>query len=87
MLAFGLVGTVLIGPNGHAIEVFWTCLAMGGYMLFGLWRGLRWTVLGAAVTALSLLAYFCLTPWFNLVMAAAAGGALLLGGTWLRHAR
>lgn len=60
---------------------------MSGYMLHGLWSGLRWTVLGAAVTAISLVAYFFLAPWFHLVMAIAAGGALLLGGTWLRHAR
>lgn len=87
VLAFGVLGTLLIGKNGRAIDVFWTCLVMTGYMLHGLWSGLRWTVLGAAVMVVSLLAYFGPAPWFNLVMAAAAGGGLLLGGTWLRHAR
>ena len=87
VLAFGMIVSVLIGANGNAINVFWTCLVMSGYMLHGLWSGLRWTVLGAAVTLISLAAYFLLTPWFNLVMALAAGGGLLLGGTWLRHAR
>lgn len=87
VLVFGMLCSVLIGQNGRAIDVFWTCLVMSGYMLHGLWSGLRWTVLGAAVTVISVVAYFLLAPWFNLVMAVAAGGALLLGGIWLRHAR
>ncbi|MYN11327.1 hypothetical protein [Pseudoduganella aquatica] len=87
LLLFGMLASLLIGPHGRAIEVLWTCMAMTGYMLYGLWAGLRWTVLGAAVMAASLAAYFCLGPWYDLAMAAAAGGGLLLGGTWIRNAR
>ena len=87
LLAFGAIASMLIGPRGRAIEVFWTCLFMSAYMLHGLWFGLRWTVLGALVIAVSLLAYFSHSPWYELIMAAAAGGGLLLGGTWMRHAR
>lgn len=87
LLLFGLLACTLIGPHGRAIEVLWTSMAMTGYMLYGLWAGLRWTVLGAVVMALSLAAYLYLGPWYDLAMAAAAGGGLLLGGTWIRHAR
>lgn len=87
LLLFGLLACALIGPHGRAIEVLWTSMAMTGYMLYGLWSGLRWTVLGAAVMAVSLAAYFYLGPWYDLAMAAAAGGGPLLGGTWIRHAR
>lgn len=86
LAAFGVMAATLIGPRPLAIEVFWTCLVMTGYMLYGLWAGMRWTVLGAAVCAASLLSYFYLRPWFDPVMALAGGGGLLLGGTWLRRA-
>jgi len=56
-------------------------------MLQGLWVGLRWTVLGAAVCVMSVLSYFFLAPWYDLVMAVVGGGGLLLGGTWMRRAR
>lgn len=86
VVAFGMMVSVLIGARPRAIEVFWTCMVMTVYMLHGLWAGVRWTVLGLLVNVVSLLAYFYLRPCFDLVMAAAAGGGLLLGGTWLRRA-
>ena len=67
VLLFGVQGSVLIGPKSRAIDVFWTCLVMSGSMLHGLWSGLRWTVLGAAETVISLVALFLLPPWFNRV--------------------
>lgn len=87
LIAFGLMASFLIGSHGRALEVFWTCMVMTGYMLRGLWFGARWIVLGGLVCAASLLAYCYLRPWFDLAMALAAGGGLLLGGTWLRGAR
>ena len=87
LLAFGIIVSMLIGPRGRGIEMFWTCLAMSAYMLHGLWFGLRWTVLGGLVIAVSLAAYLLQSPWYDLIMAVAAGGGLLLGGTWMRHAR
>ncbi|MYM36416.1 hypothetical protein GTP44_05650 [Duganella sp. FT50W] len=86
LAAFGMMVTMLIGGRPQAIEVFWTCLVMTVYMLYGLWAGPRWTVLGLLVSLVSLATYFYLRPWFDLVMAFAAGGGLLLGGFWLRRA-
>jgi hypothetical protein len=86
IVLFGAMASILIGARPKALEVFWTCLIMTGYMLSGLWTGLRWTILGAAVCAMSLFTYWFLMPWFELVMAIAGGGGLLLGGTWMRRA-
>ncbi|WP_394777583.1 hypothetical protein [Undibacterium sp.] len=86
ILVFGMLASMLIGPKPRAIEVFWTCLVMTGYMVGGLWAGLRWTVLGAAVCVICLVSSILLAPWYDLVMAFAGGGGLLLGGTWLRRA-
>lgn len=83
---FGTFASFLLVRDARAVEVFWTCLAMCGYMIGGLWAGRRWIVLGAAVSAAAILSYCFLGQSYHLVMAAAGGGGLLLGGTWLRHA-
>lgn len=83
---FGVLATFLIVPAPRAIELLWSCLAMSAYMVGGLWAGKRWIVLGASVAAVSILAYAFLGSSYHLVMACAAGGGLLLGGAWLRHA-
>jgi hypothetical protein len=42
---------------------------------------------GAAGADVRLVWAGCVVLWFDLVMAVAAGGGLLPGGTWLRHGR
>jgi hypothetical protein len=57
------------------------------YSLIGIWRrGVRMIVAGAAVAALTLGGYFWLPQIFLLWMAVVGGGALILGGLWLRSA-
>ncbi len=85
VMAFGVLASGLIGERPAAVSVFWTCLFMTAYMIGGLWFGRRWTILGAIVCALSVLAYLYLMPWFNLAMAVIGGGGLMLGGAWMRR--
>ncbi|MGH9715958.1 MAG: hypothetical protein ACRD4R_04415 [Candidatus Acidiferrales bacterium] len=55
------------------------------YVMLGLWRGgSRLALLGVAVGALTVGRYFWLPQYFLLWMAGVGGGALILGGFWLR---
>ena len=56
------------------------------YIVQGLWRGWRLVVLGALLTALTLFAFYALPLWggYLTFMGVAGGGALVLGGLWLR---
>jgi hypothetical protein len=57
------------------------------YSLIGIWRrGARMIVAGALIAALTLGGYFWLPQIFLLWMAVVGGGALILGGFWLRSA-
>ncbi len=55
------------------------------YAAMGLWRGLRFVLLGAFLAAIALGAYFFLKDFFFVWMALAGGGSLLLTGLWMRH--
>jgi hypothetical protein len=55
------------------------------YSLIGIWlRAPRMLVAGIVVAVLTLAGYFLLAPYFPLWMAVVGGGALILGGVWLR---
>ncbi len=57
------------------------------YALIGIWtRGLRMLALGAALLVLTLMGFFHFREMFDLWMAVVGGGALILGGLWLRSA-
>lgn len=56
------------------------------YVLLGLWRGAaRMAILGFALGALTVGGYLGLPHYFLLWMAGVGGGALILGGFWLRR--
>jgi hypothetical protein len=56
------------------------------YVIMGIWKGLRLAVTGIAIAALTLGGFFLLHQHFLLWMAVVGGGALVLGGLWLRKA-
>lgn len=85
VIVFGVLVSSLIN-RPEAVALFWNCLFMTLYMLIGIWEGRRWFWLGATLFVLSVLTYWTLLPWFNLVMAVLGGGGLFLGGTWMRRA-
>jgi hypothetical protein len=54
------------------------------YMGAGLWMGWRLFALGAALAVLTLIGFFAVHAWYALYMGLVSGGALVLGGLWLR---
>lgn len=87
VVAFGAFTQWLLGAaQWREISLFWATLAMGGYIVAGLWIGRFYVLCGSVVILLSLAGYFWSGPWFCLWMAALGGGSLILGGLWLRRA-
>lgn len=69
-----------------ASGAFFPLMAALYYVLTGLWaRALRIAVLGVALAALTLGGILWLPDYFNLLMAVGGGGALILGGLWMRR--
>jgi hypothetical protein len=54
------------------------------YVGVGIWGGWRIIALGAALIALTLVGFFAIGQWYALYMGLVSGGALILGGLWLR---
>jgi hypothetical protein len=76
----------VLSPSSPAqISAFIPMLVSLFYCLAGIWmRGVRLLMTGIVVAALTLIGYFWLPNIFPLWMAVVGGGALLLGGVWLR---
>ncbi|HUO02746.1 MAG TPA: hypothetical protein VMU31_08210 [Rhizomicrobium sp.] len=55
------------------------------YATAGLWKGIRFILLGAFLAIATLFAFFYLKDFFFVWMALAGGGSLLLTGLWMRH--
>lgn len=67
------------------ISAFFPLLVSLFYAIVGIWaRGTRVLVTGVVVAVLTLVGYFQLPHYFTLWMAVVGGGALILGGIWLR---
>ena len=56
------------------------------YMCGGIWAGWRLFAIGLFTAVAILFGYFYVKDWFDLWMAAFAGGSLIAGGLWLRSA-
>jgi hypothetical protein len=55
------------------------------YLGMGLWIGWRLAALGVALVALTLAGFYAVGAWYALYMGLVSGGALVLGGLWLRR--
>jgi hypothetical protein len=55
------------------------------YLGLGLWTGWRMAALGLALIALTLIGFYAIGQWYWLYMGLVGGGALFLGGLWLRR--
>ncbi|MGC1107688.1 MAG: hypothetical protein WA876_14235 [Candidatus Acidiferrales bacterium] len=76
---------ILPPKSGLQVDAFFPLLVALCYVLLGLWmRATRMAVLGVALGALTVGGYFWLPQHFLLWMAGVGGGALILGGFWLR---
>jgi len=77
---------VLKPVNGMQIGAFVPLIVALIYIVAGLWLGFRMLVTGVAIGALTLVGYLYVPQHFGLWMAVVGGGALVLGGVWLRRA-
>lgn len=76
---------ILPPQSGRQIDAIFPLLIAIWYVLLGVWtRGTRIALLGLALGALTVGGYFWLHHSFLLWMAGVGGGALILGGFWLR---
>ncbi len=64
---------------------FWPIYFMLVYTIAGLWGGAAFVAIGLSITALTLIGYFFVGPWFEPWMAFVNGGGLMLGGLWMRR--
>jgi hypothetical protein len=80
------VFAVLPPPTPVQVGAFVPLVVALWYGLSGIWTGApRIAWLGLALGAITLGAYFWQAAAFDLWMATAGGGALILGGVWMRR--
>ena len=93
---FGGIWLIGVAFIAAAFAVMWPCsprqvgafiplVVAAAYAALGLWCGIRFVLIGAILAVLTLGGFFLLPTQFALWMAAVGGGALALGGTWLRQ--
>lgn len=86
LFAFGLFWSVGIAHlPSRALNAFWATYWMLIYSVVGLWLGFGFLAVGLGITALTLIGYFFIGPYFELWMAFVNGGGLILGGLWMRR--
>ncbi len=68
----------------NRITAFFATVPMFAYVVGGLWFGRFFTILGLAVTALTMLGFWLLPNWFHLWMAFTGGGSLIGSGLYIR---
>jgi hypothetical protein len=84
--AFGFFFSVVLGHfTPRQLATFWSLYAMMIYAIAGLWFGHAFVALGLTLSALTLVGYFFVGPWFELWMAVVNGGGLILAGLWMRR--
>lgn len=88
LVAFIVALFAVLPPTRDAqVAAFFPLLVALAYVLLGIWgRALRIAAIGAVIGALTLYGYFALDELYLLWLAAVGGGALVLGGLWMRSA-
>ena len=84
-VAFGIFCGVLGHFTPRQLGTFWPIYFMLVYSIAGLWFGYAFVAIGLGIAALTLIGYFFAGDWFDLWMAFANGGGLMLGGLWMRR--
>lgn len=84
--AFSFSLFAILRPSALQIGAYWPLLCAALYAGAGLWGGVRYVVVGAALAVLTLFGFFELRGHFFALMAIAGGGSLVLTGLWLRRA-
>ena len=87
VVLFTIAVLAILAPKTPAqISAFVPMLVALFYCLVGIWtRGVRMLVMGIALAVLTVSGYIWVREVFPLWMALIGGGALILGGIWLRN--
>lgn len=82
----GALFAILPPKSALQADAFFPILIALWYAILGIWTyAMRISLLGVALGVLTLGGYFWLPQYFLLWMAGVGGGALILGGFWLRR--
>jgi hypothetical protein len=85
--AFFTASSAIMAPlHPRQIDAFIPLVFAVVYIVTGLWLGLRFTLCGVVLGAMTVLGFFVSGDFFGLWMAVVGGGVLLLTGFWLRTA-
>lgn len=76
----------ILPPNPRAIAAYFPLLFSALYAGAGLWIGLRYVGIGAALAVATLCGYFLSKDYFFIWMAFFGGASLILTGIWLKRA-
>ncbi|HEY4944163.1 MAG TPA: hypothetical protein VII56_22235 [Rhizomicrobium sp.] len=82
----GVVMNVMHPKTPAQGAAFVPLLVAAAYTILGIWMGVRFTIAGIAIAALTLGGFYFLQPHFQLWMAAVGGMTLIATGLWLRRA-
>ena len=85
--AFITATLTLFAPVSNVeVQTFITVLIAAIYAVAGCWFGLRYAAVGAALAALALGSFLFAPAHLTLIVPFLGGGALILGGLWMRRA-
>jgi hypothetical protein len=81
----GATALIMHPYDPRQMAAFIPLLVAAAYVVLGMVVGRRLAFIGIALGGLTLVGFFALSSIFMLWMAAVGGGALVLGGLWLRR--
>ena len=73
--------------TGVQVQTLVTLLVAAAYALAGCWVGYRYAVVGAVLAVLAVAAFHLAPAELPLIVSLLGGGALILGGAWMRRVR
>ncbi len=82
----GLTLMTFAPVSGAEVQMLVTLLVAAGYAVAGCWIGLRYAIIGVALGALAAGVFHLAPAQLPLILTMAGGGALILGGLWMRRA-
>lgn len=86
LFLYGLVWIFLANPaEGKTVSVYIVSVLMFGFVALGLWTSRVLILVGLVVTALALVGYLLLNPYFYLWMAFLGGGTLFSSGIYMQR--
>jgi hypothetical protein len=86
LVGFAALMIALLRADVPAASMMASLVVAAAYVILGIWAGHRFTVLGAALTVLIVIAWTLFPAWLFLCLGLGGGGVLILGGVWLRRA-